>query len=139
MKHLASMATILAVALMVGECSAEPPGRGKGANGQRKEGLGQRPGPGGDRDRDPAQMIARIMTEFDKDGDSKLDVRELTEMLTAMRERRENGGERGARAGAGRKPQGLGGAGAKGGGQAAGKGDQAAAAGGAKPKRPPAE
>ena len=94
MKITVAVMTVLCGALIVAECSAEPPGkpdgkRGPNANGQQR-GNGQRPGNGAD----PAQMVMRMMKQFDKDGDQKLDVRELTTMLKAMRERRADGGGR---------------------------------------------
>ena len=54
MKYSASIAAILSLALLSGECFAEPPGRGKGKpgagqrDGERRQGKpGQgRPGPG---------------------------------------------------------------------------------------------
>ena len=85
---------------------------------------------------DPKQMVARMMQQFDKDGDQKLDVRELTELLIAMRDRRggnagpagiqgrpmqRNGQRQGARQG-GRQP-----------------GGDAAKPGGDRPKRPKAD
>ena len=64
---------------------ADSDGRQRGPNAQRgQQGNGQQ------RQRpqmDPAKMVERIMGQFDKDGDSKLDANELTAMLTAMRER----------------------------------------------------
>ena len=96
MKRLISLATLLSIALITAECSAQPPEgprgkRGQAENGQRRQRAqrGQRP----EGDRNPEQMVARMMKQFDKDGDSKLDVKELTALLTKMRERR--GGGRG--------------------------------------------
>lgn len=40
---------------------------------------------------DPAILVARMMKEFDADGDQKLDVQELTKLMTAMRDRRQAG------------------------------------------------
>lgn len=51
------------------------PGRGEG---------NQRPGFAG---RDPEQIATMMIRQFDKDGDSKLDAKELAAMMTAMRER----------------------------------------------------
>ncbi len=59
--------------------------RGRPADGerpQRGEGA-QRPGFAGD----PEQIAATMIRQFDKDGDEKLDVKELAAMMTAMRER----------------------------------------------------
>ena len=59
---------------------------------------------------DPAQMVGRLIQQFDKDGDQKLDATELTALLASLRERgRGMGAGRGGRpggqqAGAGGKP-----------------------------------
>ncbi|MGI9470602.1 MAG: hypothetical protein ACR2NZ_03650 [Rubripirellula sp.] len=129
--------------------------RGAQANGQQRQGPGgqQRQGPGGQRggDRDPATMVARLMEQFDKNGDKKLDMTELTAMMTSMRER--GGAQRGqgqgrgqgaAGQGRGQRPGGQGGAGQGGAGQGKGQRqgrgpDGDAAAGGKRPKRPDAE
>jgi len=37
--------------------------------------------------RDPAQFVAMLMRQFDKDGDQKLDSQELAALLTSMRDR----------------------------------------------------
>lgn len=52
-------------------------------NGQGK-GQGQNPGRG---NVNPAALVKRLLPQFDKDGDQKLDAGELTALLTAMRER----------------------------------------------------
>ena len=139
MKFTTPIVAILSVALLAVDCSAEPPGRrgerGKPGAGQRRgpgQGQGQKPGAG--QQRDPAQMVARMMQEFDKDGDQKLNLQELTAMMKSMRERRENGG----RPGMGQGP----GNGQKPGnrqGRQGRRGDGNGPAGGEKPKRPPAE
>ncbi|MCP4785076.1 MAG: hypothetical protein GY903_32455 [Fuerstiella sp.] len=133
MKYTTPLVAILSVALLAVSCSAEPPGRQRGerapgANGQRRAGEGQRGGAGASRD--PQQMVARMMKEFDKDGDSKLNTRELTAMFTSMRERRDSG--EGPGAAAGRKPGGTQRRGQKGEGKPGKPGGQ-------KPKRPVAE
>ncbi|MFK8111151.1 MAG: EF-hand domain-containing protein [Rubripirellula sp.] len=120
---------VLALAWIAVDCSAAPPegkrGKGAGEDGKRAQ---QRGG-------DPAQVVARMMQEFDKDGDQKLDAQELTALMTSMRERR-GAGASGARPG-----------------QSAGKGrqrpggdskrkrgaDENNKPGGEKPKRPVAE
>ena len=144
MKFTTSIVAILSVALIAFECSAAPPGgprgeKGKNANEQRGErgkgaaGKGQGPGA----QRDPAQMVARMMKEFDKDGDSKLNARELTALLTSMRERRGSGEKPGQAAGQrraqGQKP------GAAGKGQRRQGADGKKTPGGERPKRPAAE
>lgn len=65
--------------------------------------------PGAAAQRDPAQMVARLIREFDKDNDQKLNAAELTAMLKSMRDRRGNFGGDMRRGGpAGRRPGGLG-------------------------------
>ena len=152
MKHFIPLVSLLSIALICGECSAKPPEgeRGKrdaGEPGQRE--FGQR-GPrrqGGAIDRDPAQMVARMMKEFDTDGDEKLDVTELKKLFATMRDRRGVG--RGAgpaqRRGTG-MAQGQGRPGNKAGGRARRNrnrgqrgADEVGNPGGEKPKRPEAE
>lgn len=155
MRYVTPIAALLTISLIGLECSAQPPGRrnraenaqqrdGQKRDGQRRPDKGQRPGPGGDRD--PEQMVARMMKEFDKDGDSKLDLTELAAMMKSMRERRENGGQRGRGEGGNaegrRRPPEAGKEGqrpGKEGRQGRGKGQQDEAPGGEKPTRPPAE
>lgn len=156
MKNLAIAAALLSAVLFTLEANAEPPG--KGGSGKRGAGQGQKGGfgggtgqargqrPGGGQGRpgagmDPAQMVARMMQQFDKDGDKKLDLTELTALLTEMRNRRggmQRGGRGGPGAGQGRSRDGqgrpAGGKGRRGGG-AEGQND----IGGAKPKRPAIE
>ena len=102
MKQLSSLLAILFLVATVHECSAEPQGRERGKRpnpgAQRRPGQGQR-GPAGGAQRDPAQMVARMIKEFDKDGDQKLDATELTALFAAMRERRGGAGRPGAPAG----------------------------------------
>ena len=142
MKKFIPLVTLLSIAMIVSECSAKPP---EGERGKRRLEIdGQRQGPrrgqrqGGGPYRDPAEMVARMMKQFDKDGDQKLNVAELTAMFTTMRERRGSGrgvGQRkrpssdrapGERGGRNRKPGQLG-------------RDDPGPAGGEKPKRPEAE
>ncbi len=91
---------------LAAEPQEEEEGRGKGKG---KGGKGKGQGRGGD----PAQMAARMIEMFDKDGDDALNVKELTEALTAMMERR------GAGKGKGKGGEGRG----KGKGKGKGKGD----------------
>jgi len=158
MKYMTPALAILCVALIAFDSSAEPPARGKAngkqangkqgrsADGQRRSRDGtQRPGqqrPGADRD--PAEMVARIMREFDKDGDKKLNVAELTAMMKSMRDRR--GGQRpgpGANGPQGRRGAGKDGrqrpSGADGKQRRRSGEDNKAKAGGERPKRPAAE
>ena len=75
---------------------AESGTRGPGARGLGRRLPGrQGAGGGGAAERDPAAIVARLMQEFDKDGDQKLDSTELTALLTSMRERRGQVGLRG--------------------------------------------
>ena len=154
MKYMAPALAILCVALIAFDSSAEPPARrkangkqangkqGRNADGQRRSRDGQQR-PGQQRpDRDPAEMAARIMREFDKDGDKKLNVTELTAMMKSMRDRR--GGQRpgpGANGPQGRRGTGKDGqrpSGADGKRRRSGE-DSKAKAGGERPKRPTAE
>lgn len=100
MKTPAIAVMTLVILLGTSVCSAQKPDsprrKGEGAaKGQRGE---QRQGRQGG---DPAQMVARMMQEFDKDGDQKLDSKELAALLTSMRERRGGGpgAQRGGRPG----------------------------------------
>ncbi len=114
---------------------AEGAGQGKGKGGKGKAGAGGKgkggaagKGKGGEGTSrpDPAQLAARLLSNFDKDGDKALNLQELTAALQSMSERRENGGA------------GKGGAAGKGKGGAAGKGKGKgnAQGGGVKPKKP---
>ncbi|MEP3480494.1 MAG: EF-hand domain-containing protein [Fuerstiella sp.] len=164
MKFTAIFAAIMSVALISADCSAQSPGRqrgGKGANAGAERGAqgqrGERGGQGrgmqgrvGGQERDPAALAARMMKEFDKDGDNKLNTAELVALMTSFRDRRGSGpggngpggngqGAKGAgadgaerRMGKGQRPEGAG-KGKKG----KGKGDgQTDAPGGQSPKRP---
>ncbi len=134
MKFTTSIVAILSVAMIALECSAAPPAAQRGERGQGNAGQ-----------RDPAQMVTRMMEEFDKDGDSKLNARELTALLTSMRERRDNGEKPGQAAGQRRGPGQKPGAAGKDGQNQAGKGQRRQGAdgkktpGGERPKRPAAE
>jgi len=130
---------VLAFAWIAVDCSAAPP-EGKRGPGAREGGQG-----GGERAQqrggDAAMMVTRMIQEFDKDGDQKLDAQELTALLTSMRERRGAGGVRpgqvggkGAGQGAGNMRQRPGGDGKR------NRGDgEANRPGGERPKRPAAE
>ena len=163
MKRIAIATALLSAALFAFDLPAQPPGKqGKGAGqGQSKGGFGGRRGPGGQGgpggamgQRDPAEMVARMMSEFDQDGDQKLDATELTALLQNMRSRRGQamgqgpGQRRGAgqgRPGAGQGGGRPGGAGqGRPGGRPGGKGrrggdEEQDVAGGKVPKRPAAE
>lgn len=145
---IAYLAAILSVTLVAFEVSAEPPDgrngdKGKNASGQRdngNRGVGRRAerGKGGrgqadGAQREPAQLAATMMKQFDKDGDKKLSTSELTALLTSLRDRRggKQGGTDGARRSRGQDGQGK----AKGKGKSR-DGGKANPAGGQKPKRP---
>ena len=164
MKRLAIAAALLSALVLSVDVTAAPPGKegaktrdrqgardgraARAANGPRaaqaarngqaaRDGQGARAGQGARRGQiDPAQIVARMMKEFDQDGDEKLDLTELTSLLTDLRDRRgetfakirENAGEGKGRANG--RPDG-----------ARGKrdGEKQATAGGETPKRPPAQ
>ncbi len=88
MKRIILSVTVASMVLFAGTAMAEKPengNKGKGAKAAEfRRGLG---GP----QRDPAKMVARIMTEFDQDGDQKLDKTELAAWLKVMGERRAQG------------------------------------------------
>jgi len=82
MKRLILSLALVSAALFVTTATADKPAnKGKGKRANAQEG---RRGP----QRDPAKMVARIMTEFDKDGDEKLDKTELAAWLKVMHQRR---------------------------------------------------
>lgn len=114
MKRLVPVLAVFSAILIVTECSAESSDSEKG----KRRSLAARKN-GGDRARpgqgDPQAMVARLMQQFDKDGDKKLDGRELAALLTSMRERRGGGGRPGA--GPGRPGEGRPGAGRPGAGR----------------------
>ena len=115
MKSMIFSAAVLAVACMTCNASADETGKkrgegqraraGQGQDAKRGPGQGRRQGGPGARggERDPAQLVARMMQEFDKDGDRKLDSTELTALLKSMRERRGSAAE--GRRGPGRPGQ----------------------------------
>ena len=114
--------------------------KGKGKGGAGKGDMGQ----GGGRMPEPYEMAARMITQFDKDGDKALNAEELTAALTAMRERMTGRGKGIASgdAGAGKGKGGAGkGKGADGAGKGKGKGkgsgsDDVLGGEGVVPKRP---
>ncbi len=104
MKPLVFSLSILASALLSSGLSAkEPAKRPGGERGPAARGQNTRPG-----ERDPAAMVARMIKEFDKDADNKLDSAELTALLASMRERRA-AGPAGREAGQSRRRAGEGG------------------------------
>lgn len=162
MKITAIFVAVLSIGLFSADCFAQPPGRQRAANsdtpggqngerpqrgergqrglrGQAAEGQRQRPQAGQGQQRDPAELAARMMKEFDKDGDNKLSSEELVALLTSMRERRMSavgaagGSQRGSR---GQRPEGAGKGGPKAGGKGSQRTSQGGTPGGQKPKRP---
>lgn len=96
--------------------SAQKKGFGKGQGGQKGQ-KGQR----GQR-MDPARIAARMIQQFDRNGDKALNVQELSAALKAMREQR---GQRGSGAGKGGPGAGKGKGGPGKGGFGKGKGGKA--------------
>ena len=145
MKNFTLSLALLSVGLLSYDSPAQEPGtRPGGQRGQAEKGANR--GPERQRrgglaaERDPAQMVARLMQEFDKDGDQKLDSKELTAMMISLRDRRGGAVRDGAQ---GRPAQGRPGQsrrrpGAEG--QQRDRGSDAAGnPGGEKPTRPEAE
>ncbi|MGB7345167.1 MAG: EF-hand domain-containing protein [Pirellulaceae bacterium] len=123
MKRILLSATLLSLMAFSFQAMAEEKDqeRGKKRGGAAQGEKGGLRGAAGQRD--PGELIGRMMKEFDTDGDQKLDVTELTALLKSMRERRGQMGQ-----GEGRLEQARGRRGAQLDGQAQ--------RGGAKPKRP---
>lgn len=151
MKKTPLSLAILSVVFLAYDVSAQAPRKGPdGQRGTAEKGAGRGPerqgrgGPGAERD--PAQMVARLMQEFDKDGDQKLDSTELTALMTSMRDRRGGarpGGEGQGQARQGRPGQARQGQGKPGQGKPGAEGqrrrrgtDEAGKPGGERPKRP---
>ncbi|MCR9198960.1 MAG: EF-hand domain-containing protein [Planctomycetaceae bacterium] len=118
-------------------------GQGQGGQGQGGQGKGKGKGQQGSGqmgDRDPAAVAKRMIQEFDKDGDQKLSLAELTMALKAMQERRAGGqaGQRGRGKGGAGGAQGAGkGKGGAGRGKGKGAGAEETIGGaGIKPKKP---
>ena len=132
MSRFAPAASLLILALIAAPSFAAPPEKGpRPENGARPQKPGGRPQ--GRPGMNPEQMVARLMQQFDKDGDQKLDKKELTALLTFMRQQRGRmrpggpaPGGRPGNPGPGGRPQRPG-------------GDKPARPGGQAPKRPAAE
>lgn len=94
MKYVVPTLALASALMLSADASADPPG-GKGGKGE-KGAAGQRafgrPGKGGD-GIDINQFATRAIEQFDRDGDDKLNLRELTAFMTAMRERRMGAGQ----------------------------------------------
>lgn len=139
----------LAVPAMTSVALAQPPGgfggkgaggfsgKGKGGGGMQGKGGFAGKGQGGMQGKgkggmsggaDPAAMAAKLLQEYDKDGDQALNLKELTAALQSLSERR---GNMGAGKGNGLAGKGSGGFAGKG----KGKGNSQSS-GSVKPKRP---
>ncbi len=122
MKRLILSLAVASTTLLATTASAENP---------EKEGKKKRPAAAeGRAARNPEMMVARIIEEFDKDNDEKLDKTELAAWLKAMQQRRGEFMGKLGKAGAGKLGPG------KKGKLAA---DDQAAPGGDSPKRPESE
>ncbi len=99
---------VLFTAMMCLPAMAGPPGGGKPGAGKGPGGKGQGGRPS------PAAMAARMIQQFDTDGDQSLNASELTAAIAAMRSRRGNGGKGPGNRGAGGKGPGGKGRGRKG-------------------------
>jgi hypothetical protein len=133
MKRIVVPIAFLGLMVLVTSAFSAPPGKGKDGG---RDGGGRRPGAAGGAGRmDPSQMATKMMQKHDQNGDGSLNVRELTALLTQMRQMRGNGGPGG-------KAQGAGGRGAAAGGRRGpGAGDGGARGGpgdGKRLKRPKA-
>ena len=89
---------VVCCASITSECTAQPP------EGRPRFGQGQRP-PGAAPQADGAQLVARFIREFDRDGDMKLDADELTSLFKSLRERRAAMGQGGQLQGPGGFPR----------------------------------
>ena len=86
---------IVVLALFSSTASAQPEGKrgpgkggpGKGAQFKGKPGQAPQGRPEGRGPRNPEEMVKRMIAQFDKDGDQKLDAKELMALLTQMRQR----------------------------------------------------
>ena len=103
MKYLTLTVACVAFGMFTNTSSAEE-------KPQRVERRTDGPRAGGPQGRDPAAMVLKMMSEFDRNGDQMLNVEELTAMFTAMKERSLQGrGDSGkGRPGAGKGPSGQG-------------------------------
>ncbi len=130
---------LLAILLLNGAANAQE-GKGKGGGQKGKAGARQRGGEkseqgprrGGRAAQDPAKMVEEMLAKFDKDGDKKLDSKELVAMFTEMRQSRGARGGAGAARGAGQRGRGGPGGGA---GQRGGPGERGGPGGGRPAKR----
>ena len=97
---------LFAILLLSSATSAQE-GKGKGGGQKGKGSARQRGGEkgpqrGGRAAQNPVKMVEEMIARFDKDGDKKLDAKELVAMFTEMRQ------SRGARGGAGAAVRGRG-------------------------------
>lgn len=80
MKYLTLTLACVALGMGTNTSSAEE-------NPQRVERRADGPRAGGPQGRDPAAMVSKMLSEFDRNGDKMLNVQELTAMFTEMKER----------------------------------------------------
>ena len=126
---------LFAILLLSSATSAQE-GKGKGGGQKGKGSARQRGGEkgpqrGGRAAQNPVKMVEEMIARFDKDGDKKLDAKELVAMFTEMRQSRGARGGAGAPGGAGQGerggkrggPEQRGGPGQRGGRQAKGGGN----------------
>lgn len=104
---LVAIACFVVLGLVAVDVSAGQNGKGKGKKSNASQKKGQK---GQGAQQDSGQLAALMIQRFDRNGDRALNVQELSQAITAMREQRRNG-------------QGKGGAGNRGkGGKGKGKG-----------------
>ncbi len=101
----ALFAAMMCLPAMAGPQGGGKPGGGNGAGGK---------GPGGGGRPTPAAMAARMIQQFDRDGDQSLNANELTAAIESMRSRRGSGGKGAGGQGAGGRARGGKGPGGRG-------------------------
>lgn len=85
MKQVAIILAFILTISLVNDCHAQRTKRGN-AKGEMKQGQKGKRRDGAARN--PEAIVKNMMKEFDKDGDMKLDIKELTAMFASMRQRR---------------------------------------------------
>ena len=123
MKYFVTAIAVVLMSFATAECDAQGKKEGKRAvQGNKGEGAQRRKGQG---QRSPKERVKRILQQFDKDGDEKLDEQELIAMFVAMqsRDRRQGkaGGNRTGKGPSGKRPSGKGDRPGKGKGKGKGK------------------
>lgn len=98
MKTLTTLLALTFAITMAMDCTAQRnKGQGKSDKGSRQKSMqrGERQRGGDDaqgrRQADPEKLAAKMLEEFDSNGDEKLNARELAALLTSMRDRRGRG------------------------------------------------